>query len=460
MTTLIKNGTVVTATDIYNADILIKSGLITEIGKDIAKITEEVVDATDKYVFPGGVDVHTHLDVSQGDLVSADDFESGTTAATYGGTTTVINYAEQLPRNTLQESIEVWQRKAEGKAVIDYGLHMVVREYRDGALDEIPALIRTGITSFKCSLANRDNGLIRDSNVFMLLQKLREHGGLLCVHGENGEIIKVLTRRMLEERKVDPKYHALSRPPELEGEATGRAIMLAELLKTPIYIVSLSAAHALEKVKAARDRGNPIYAETCPQYLLLSADSYEAEEFNGAKYVCTPPLRPKWHQEILWKGLSSGDLQVVASDHCAFNFRGQKDVGREDFSKIPSGLPAIEHRLQLLYSSGVLTGKISLNKLVDLLATAPAKLFGLFPKKGTIAIGSDADLVVFDPNTDQKISAETHHMRVDYNPFEGFSARGGILAVMSKGVIIVRSGKFVGKPGAGELIRRKPFTIQ
>lgn len=459
MTTLVKNGNIVTATDIYNADILVKSGMISEIGKDIAKITEEVVDATDKYVFPGAIDVNTHLDFPYGDTTSTDDFESGTMAAAYGGTTTIINCATQSGGTSLQETLDTWLRKAEGKAVIDYGLHMAIDGWTEGLLGEIPAMINAGVTSVRCSLAPANGCAVGDELLFNLFQRVKEHGGLVCVHGENGQIINALIKRMITEGRTEPKYHALSRPPELEGEATGRAILLAELLKTPIYVVGLSSAHALEKVKTSRDRGHPTYAETCPHYLILSQDNYEGYNLHGAKYVCNPPLRPRWHQEILWKGLSSDDVQVVASDHCPFNFKGQKDLGRDTFNKIPAGLPSLEYRLHLLYTQGVLTGRLGLNRFVELVATAPAKLFGLFPKKGTIAVGSDADVVVFDPNAEQTISAETHHMRVDYSPFEGFKVKGMVTTVLSKGVTIVKQGKFLGKPGAGEFLRRKPFAL-
>ncbi len=451
MTILIKNGTIVTASDIYNADILIRNGMIAEIGRDIAKITEGVIDATDKYVFPGAVDVHTHLDRPCGETSSADDFESGTVAAACGGTTTLIDYALQPEGGSLREGLDNWMRKAEGKTAIDYSFHLTITDFSESVLAEMPAMINAGVSSFRSP--------IEDGSLFQLLQRGREIGALICASGENRTVSDLLARRMLGEGKRGPKYYPLAWPPELEGEAVGRAVALAEMLRAPLYLNSVSAAHALERIKAARDKGNPVFAETCCQYLALSVDSYEAPGFEPAKFVCLPPLRPRWHQEILWRGLSSGDLQVVASDHAPFNFKEQKELGLDDFTRIPAGLPGIESRLQVLYTAGVIGGRISLNKFVDLVATSPAKLFGLFPRKGTIAIGSDADLVVYDPNGERVISAESHHMRVDYNPFEGFKARGSIAAVLLRGNIIVRDGKFSGRIGAGEFLKRKPFSL-
>lgn len=457
MTTLIKNGTIVTATDTYNADILIRGGMIAEIGKDIAKITEEMVDATDKYVFPGAVDVHTHLGLSDHTMPSTDDFESGTIAAVMGGTTTIIDYAMQSPDTSLQDTLAAWQRKAEGKAVIDYGLHLAIYDWNEAALEEIAALVNAGVTSFKCSLAHAR--AVNDGMLYRLMRRITEQGGLMCIHAENGPVIEALSQALLNDRRGEPKYYALSRPPEVEGEVAGRAIAYAEFLKAPLYFVRISSAHALERIKASRDKGSPTYAETCPQYLILSQESYEEGNGQGARYVCSPPLRPKWHQEVLWRGLASNDVQVVASDHAAFN-KSQKESSREDFTKIPEGLPAIEFRLPLLYTGGVLGRRIGLNRFVELVSTAPAKMFGLFPRKGTIAIGSDADLVVFDPNAEGAVKSEHQQTRADYTPFEGQKVRGAVTAVFTRGMPIVKAGKFVGRPGAGEFLKRKPFTIQ
>ncbi|MBI1748381.1 MAG: dihydropyrimidinase [Acidobacteria bacterium] len=458
MTTLIKNGTIVTATDMYNADILIRGGMIAEIGKDIAKITEEMIDATDRYVFPGAIDAHTHLGLADQTIPTADDFESGTIAAALGGTTTVIDYAHQAADVSLQDTLAAWMRKAEGKAVIDYALHLSMYDWTDAALDEIGSLINAGVTSFKCSLVNARDA--NDGMLYRTMRRINEQGGLMCVHAENGQVIGALTRYLLNNRRGEPRFYPLSRPPEIEGEATGRVITFAEMLKAPVYFVCLSSAHALERVKSARDRGSPVYAETCPHYLVLSQECYEDGNGQGAKYVCSPPLRPKWHQEVLWRGLTSNDLQVVASDHAPYNFKNQKDIGQEDFTKIPEGLPTIEHRLPVLYNSGVLKNRISLNRLVDLLATAPAKIFGLFPKKGTIAVGSDADLVVFDPTAEGVLSCELQSSKADYNLYEGQKIRGAVTSVFSRGVPVVKAGKLVGRTGAGEFLKRRTFVAQ
>jgi len=461
--TLIRGGTVVTATDLYRGDVLIEDDKIAAIASPNADLTlfgdqthDRVIDATDKYVLPGGIDVHTHLDMPFGGTTSADDFESGTIAAAHGGTTSVVDFAIQYRGQTLRHALDAWMKKADGKAAIDYGFHMIVTDLNDSVEGEMDDLVREGVTSFKLFMAYPGVFMLDDASIFKALLRTRENGGTICMHAENGGVIDVLVKKALAERKTAPKYHALTRPARAEAEATHRAIALAEMAGVPIYVVHLSAAEALEMVTEARDRGLPAYAETCPQYLFLSYENYEEPGFDGAKYVMSPPLRPKETQDRLWRGLASNDLQAVSTDHCPFCMKEQKELGREDFSKIPNGAPGIETRMSLVYDGGVRTGKISLNRFVELTSTSPAKIFGLFPRKGTVAPGSDADLVVFDPDRKQTLSAKTLHMRVDYNPYEGREVTGVSETVLSRGRVIVEDGKFVGKAGAGSFLKRKP----
>ena len=463
MKTLLSGGTVVTATDLYRGDVLIEDEKIVAVATPGGLAPEggqipvdRTIDASGKYVIPGGIDVHTHLDMPFGGTTSADDFESGTVAAAHGGTTSVVDFAIQYRGQTLRHALDTWTKKAEGKAAIDYGFHMIVTELTDSVEGEMDALVREGVTSFKLFMAYPGVFMLDDGSIFRALLRTRENGGTICMHAENGGVIDVLVKRALAEGKTAPKYHALTRPARAEGEATYRAIALAEMAGVPIYIVHLSAAEALEMVTEARDRGLPAYAETCPQYLFLSYDNYEEPDFSGAKYVMSPPLRPKEAQDRLWRGLAGSDLQAVSTDHCPFCMKEQKELGRGDFSKIPNGAPGIETRMSLVFDGGVRTGKIGLNRFVELTSTSPAKIFGLFPRKGTVAPGSDADLVVFDPNKKQKLSAKTLHMKVDYNPYEGREVTGAAEIVLSRGKVIVEKGRFVGKAGAGSFLKRSP----
>jgi dihydropyrimidinase len=456
MTTLIKNGTIITATDSYKADILVKNGAIAEIGKEISKIASEIIDATDKWVLPGAVDVHTHLDVTCDGMTTVDDFETGSAAAAAGGTTTVVDYAEQAPGAPLLQTLEEWKAKASPRSVIDYGLHIALSEVNDNVLSQIPDLVEAGVTSFKISLDGSGDRRIGDGALLEFLQRVSAAGALACVHAENGEVIEVLQKRAVAEGKTLPKQLAAVRPPEIEAEATGRVIALADLAKTPVYFTNLSSAHALERVKAARDRNLPVYAETCPQYLVMSSERYEETE--GSKYCATPPLRPAWHLDALWKGLGSGDIQTVASDHTAFNYAGQKDSGKENFLLAPRGFPGSQERLPLMCTAGVNTGRISIHRLVDLLSTAPAKLFGLFPRKGTLAVGSDADMVIFDPRTEQVLSRSIALSRADFSAYEGYKVKGMPWLVIQRGRVIAREGKVMGRPGSGEFLVRSRFT--
>ncbi|HLX74302.1 MAG TPA: dihydropyrimidinase [Terriglobales bacterium] len=458
--TLITNGTVVTATDSYVADVAISAGSIVAMGKDLPRgNTRQIIDAAGKYVMPGGIDVHTHLDMPFGGTTSSDDFETGTRAAAFGGTTTLIDFAIQYKGQPLRQAFDTWMKKAESKAVCDYAFHCIITDLPDSRLPEIKSLVEEGVTSFKLFMAYPGVFMLDDATIFKTFQATAKQGAMVCMHAENGGAIDVIVKQALAEGKTAPKYHALTRPTTAEAEATARAIALAEMAHAPVYIVHLSCNDALERVREARDRGLPVHAETCPQYLYLSIENFDVPGFEGAKYVFTPPLREKWHQQKLWEGLKS-DLEVVSTDHCPFCFKEQKELGRDDFTKIPNGGPGIEHRLSLVYSGGVAGGHFSMNRFVELVATTPAKLFGLYPRKGTIAAGSDADLVIFDSKRKHKISAKTHHMRVDYSMFEGIEVTGMPDTVISRGEVIVQGDKFLGRSGRGQFMRRAAYGGQ
>lgn len=456
MRTLVTNGQIVTAVDSYTADILIEGGSIAVIGRDLAGMVGSVdrtIDATGRLVIPGGIDPHTHLDLPFGGASSSDDFETGTRAAAFGGTTTIIDFAVQYKGQALNEALDVWFAKAQGKATIDYGFHLIVTDLPDSRLPELKSLINQGVSSFKLFMAYPGVFLVDDGTIFKAMSTAGEAGGLICMHAENGVVIDVLVKKALAEGRTAPKYHALTRPTKAEAEGVHRAIAIAEMAEAPVYIVHLSCYDALLQVQAARDAGLPAYAETCPQYLFLDYSYYEGPGFDGAKYVMTPPLRDKSNQEMLWRGLRGNDLQVISTDHCPFCFK-EKELGRDDFSKIPNGGPGVEHRMSLIYDGGVAQGRISLNRFVELTSTAAAKIFGLFPKKGTIAVGSDADIAIFNPHGEQTISAATHHMRVDYSAYEGWKVKGVTETVLSRGQVIVENGEFKGKNGGGQFLKR------
>jgi dihydropyrimidinase len=457
--TVIRGGTVVTASDTYKSDVGIAGDKIVAIAADLhPENAARVIDASGKFVMPGGIDVHTHLDMPFGGTTSADDFETGTIAAAHGGTTTLIDFAIQYKGQTLRHAFDTWMGKADRKAAIDYAFHCIITDLGDAQLEEMGALVREGVPSFKLFMAYPGVFMLDDASIFKAMGAAAKYGGMICMHAENGGAIDVIVRRALAEGKKAPKYHALTRPTTAEAEATARAIALAEMAGAPVYIVHLSCNDALEKVREARDRGLPAYAETCPQYLYLSLENMDAPGFEGAKYVFTPPLREKWNQEKLWQGLAKDTLQVVSTDHCPFCFKEQKELGKDDFTKIPNGGPGIENRMSLVYSGGVNGGRFSANRFVQMVSTAPAKLFGLYPRKGTIAVGSDADIVVFDPNEELVISARTHHMRVDYSMFEGIRVKGVAKVVLSRGRVLVENGEFKGKAGAGEFVRRAQYS--
>jgi dihydropyrimidinase len=457
--TIIKNATIVTAIDTTPADVGISGGKISAISAQLSpENATQTIDASNHLLLPGGIDVHTHLDMPFGGTMSADDFQTGTTAAAFGGTTTLIDFAIQYKGQTLRHAFDAWMKKAHDKATIDYAFHCIITDLGSAQLEEMADLIREGVTSFKLFMAYPGVFMLDDASIFRAMSQAAKHSGLICMHAENGGAIDVIVQQALAEGKRAPKYHALTRPTTAEAEATSRAIALAEMAGCPVYIVHLSCNEALEKVREARDRGLPAYAETCPQYLYLSLENMNAPGFEGAKYVFTPPLREKWHQEKLWHGLAHDTLQVVSTDHCPFCFKEQKELGIDDFTKSPNGGPGIEHRLSLIYTGGVHGKRFSPNRFVEVVATAPAKLFGLFPRKGTIAVGSDADLVIFDPNEEQVISAKTHHMRVDYSMFEGIQIKGVPKTVLSRGRAVIDAGKFVGRPGSGQFLRRQAYS--
>lgn len=461
MRTLIHGGTVITASDTFVADVLVENGKIAGLANKFEGTFDETIDAKGKYIFPGGIDAHTHLDMPFGGTTSADDFESGTIAAAHGGTTTIIDFAIQSKGHSLRQALDTWHAKAEGKAATDYGFHMIATDLPPGSLEEMGALVREGVTSFKLFMAYPGVLLVDDQTIFRAMLRAGELGALICMHAETGLPIDVLVERALAAGHTAPVYHALTRPEVAEATGTERAIALAEMAQVPVYIVHLSAQRALERVMEARDRGLPAFAETCPQYLFFSEDDLRGtpeDEFEGAKFVCTPPLRPKHHHDHLWRGLRNYDLQVVSTDHCPFCMKEQKTLGRGNFAKIPNGMPGVETRLYLLWE-GVRQGKLSMNRFVEITSTAPAKIFGLYPRKGSVAVGCDADLVVWDPNKKHTLTQKSLHMRVDYSPLEGREVTGYPSVVMQRGHILVRDGKFHGKAGQGQFLRRSTWSL-
>ncbi|MBI3649424.1 MAG: dihydropyrimidinase [Acidobacteria bacterium] len=457
MKTLIKNGNVVTATDNYFADVFIEDDKVSVIGARLDIEADKVIDAAGKLVIPGGIDPHTHMELPFGGTSSSDDFRTGTIAAAHGGTTTIIDFAVQAHGESLKQAVDNWHAKAEGKTAIDYGFHLITTDLPDERVPEMKDLIGEGISSFKLFMAYPGVFLSDDATIYRAMKAAGKDGGLICMHAENGIVINEIIKNALAEGKTAPKFHALTRPTKAEAEGVHRAIAIAEMAEAPVYIVHLSCSDALDEVREARDLGLPAYAETCPQYLFLDYTHYEQEGFEGAKFVMTPPLREKWNQEKLWAGLRTDDLQVVSTDHCPFCFKEQKELGLNDFTKIPNGGPGVEHRMSLIYNGGVAQGRISVNRFVELTSTAAAKIFGLFPRKGTIAVGSDADIVIFDANATQTLSASTHHMNVDYSCYEGMTVQGATKTVLSRGRVVIEEGKFTGKAGDGQFLKRGTF---
>ena len=454
MRTLISNGTIVTADGSYPGDVLIDGERIAQIGAGLGGTVtaDETIDASGKYVIPGGIDVHTHMKLPFGGTFAKDDFETGTRAAAFGGTTSIVDFAVQSKGKSLREGLDAWHALAEGAAVTDYGFHMIMSDVNDATLAEMDGLVAEGVPDFKLFTAYPGVFYSDDGAIFRAMQQTAKNGGLIMMHAENGLAIDIVAADLVADGKTDPLYHGIARYPVFEGEATNRVIRLAEAAGVPVYIVHLSARDALQMVREARDRGAMAFAETCPQYLFLSLDDM-ANGFNGAKFVCSPPLRPKDHADTLWTGLVKDDLQVVSTDHCPFDFETQKQLGVGDFRKVPNGLPGVEDRVNLLHSGGVVGGRLTPNRWVEVISTAPARMFGL-PQKGAVAVGADADLVVYDPNRRRTISAKTHHMDVDYSCYEGREVQGGSDVILSRGKVIVDGDQWLGAKGDGRFLKR------
>ncbi|NBX76276.1 MAG: dihydropyrimidinase [Proteobacteria bacterium] len=456
-TVIIRNGMVVTATDVFKADILVEGEKVAAISHHLSETAQKEIDASGCYVFPGGIDAHTHLDLPFMGTSSSDDFETGTLAALHGGTTTIIDFAFQSHGKSLKEGLDEWHKKAKGKAVADYAFHVAVVDFNEKTRSEIRDLIeKEGVTSFKTFMAYKGALMIDDRQMIGLMNEAKKWGGLVTVHAENGDLADSLIQMNREKGNKAPKYHALSRPEIVEAEATGRAIDIAFAGNHPVYIVHMTCEGALNRVKEAAKRNQQVLVETCVQYLLLDDSVYERPGFEGAKWVMSPPLRKPKDQEALWKSIEQGLVHVVATDHCPFCMN-QKEMGKDDFSKIPNGAPGIENRMELLYSEGVEKGKISLTKFVEVNCSNPAKIFGLYPQKGTIAVGSDADLVILDPRVEHTLSKETQHMNCDYSSYEGWSVKGKVKTVLLRGTVAIQNGKaHVGK-GFGKYLRRKKW---
>lgn len=458
----IRGGTVVTASDTFVADVIIEdSRIVALMSPGTGPADVETIDATGCYVIPGGIDAHTHLDMPFGGTNSIDDFESGTIAAAFGGTTSIIDFAIQKKGGSLKEALDTWHQKAEGKAAVDYAFHMIATDVPPAQLKEMADIVKEGVTSFKLFMAYPGVLLLDDQSIFRAMLRAGEIGALITMHAEMGLPLDVLIERAVSEGKTAPIYHALTRPEAAESTGTERAIALAEMANVPVYMVHLSCERALNRVIEGRDRGLKVYAETCPQYLFLDEDALRGtpeDPFEGAKYVCTPPLRPKHHHGPLWRGLRNHELQVVATDHCPFCMKGQKELGRDSFAKIPNGMPGIETRLHLLYE-GVTKGLISLNRFVEITSTAPAKIFGMYGKKGTVAVGADADIVIWDPKKRFELSHKNLHMKADYAAYEGKTVVGAPKAVLSRGEVIVDNDRWVGKIGRGQFVKRRTFDL-
>jgi dihydropyrimidinase len=458
MRTLIHGGTVVNADGTTDADVLIEGEMIAAVGTGLAaspigQNVDRSIDATGRYVIPGAIDVHTHMELPFGGTFAKDTFETGTRAAAFGGTTTIIDFAVQTRGKSLRDGLDAWHAKAEGNCAIDYGFHMIMSDVNDQTLPEMDRLVAEGVTDFKLFTAYPGVFYSDDGAIFRAMQQTAINGATILMHAENGMAIDVVAAQSIEAGQSDPYYHGVVRYPIFEGEATNRVIRLAEAAEVPVYIVHLSARDALDAVRQARDRGAMAFAETCPQYLFLSLDDM-GNGFEGAKFVCSPPLRPAEHQPDLWTGLVKDDLQVVSTDHCPFDFHGQKEMGRGDFRKIPNGLPGVEDRLDLMHDGGVVGGHLTKERWVEVCSAAPARMFGLAGRKGVIAAGADADIVVYDPARRHTISASTHHMNVDYSCYEGRSVQGASEMVLSRGKVVIEGGKYAGTKGDGRFLRR------
>ncbi|MEU7315388.1 dihydropyrimidinase [Streptomyces sp. NPDC007083] len=456
--TLIKGGLVVTDAEETQADLLVQDGRIAALAARnssaaAAFTADRTLDATGKYVIPGGVDAHTHMDFPFGGTFSSDDFETGTRAAAWGGTTTIVDFAVQTKGQALREGLDRWHGKADGRCAVDYGFHMILSDVDDGTLREMDTLVEEGVTSFKMFMAYPGVFYSDDGQILRAMQRTADNGGLTMMHAENGIAIDVLVEQALTAGRTDPRHHGEVRKALLEAEATHRAIQLARVAGAPLYVVHVSAAEAVEQLAIARGKDLPVFGETCPQYLYLSTDNLAEPDFGGAKYVCSTPLRPREHQAALWRGLRTNDLQVVSTDHCPFCFTGQKELGRGDFSRIPNGMPGVEHRMDLLHQA-VVDGHLTRRRWIDLACATPARMFGLHPRKGTLAPGADADVVIYDPYAEQTLSAATHHMNVDYSAYEGKRLTGRVETVLSRGETVLERGTYTGRAGHGRYVPR------
>ncbi|MGW1377039.1 dihydropyrimidinase [Streptomyces sp. NPDC002446] len=453
--TLITGGLVITAAEETHADVLIEDGRIVALASTGTQqwTADRTIDATGKYVIPGGVDAHTHLDFPFGGTFSSDTFETGTRAAAWGGTTTLIDFAVQSRGKSLRAGLDTWHAKSDAQCAIDYGFHMILSDVNESTLREMDGLVAEGVSSFKLFTAYPGVFYSDDGQILRAMQRAADNGGLIMMHAENGIAIDVLVQQALERGQTAPRYHGEVRRALLEAEATHRTIQLSRVAGSPLYVVHVAAQEAVAELTAARDMGLPVFGETCPQYLYLSTDNLAEPDFEGAKYVCSTPLRPREHQAALWRALRTNDLQVVSTDHCPFCFAGQKELGRDDFSQIPNGLPGVENRMDLLHQA-VVDGHISRRRWIEIACASPARMFGLYGKKGTIAPGADADVVIYDPTAEQVMSAATHHMNVDYSAYEGRRVTGQVETVLSRGELVIDQRKFTGRAGHGQYMPR------
>ncbi|MGL5634148.1 MAG: dihydropyrimidinase [Sarcina sp.] len=461
MGTILTRGKLVNADKTIESDIRFENGVITEIGNNIVRRdNDEVIDVNGSYIIPGGIDTHTHFDLDTGAMLTADDFKTGSKAAICGGTTMIMDFATQDKGGTLEDALEVWHKKADGVSFCDYGFHMAITDWNERTSESMQTMVDEGVSSFKMYMAYKGTLQVNDSEIYEGLKRSTEVGGIIGFHCENGDLVVEKVSELKKEGLLEPKYHPLSRPSILEEEAISRVTKIAEFAKAPLYIVHLSSELGYKEAIRARNAGVEIYLETCPQYLLLDDSKYEptwGDPFNGAKYVMSPPLRKTSDNEALWKGLQNGDIEITGTDHCSFNYEGQKTQGKHDFSKIPNGAPGVEHRMLTMYQSGVAENKISINKYVDLTSTKAAKLFGMYPRKGVIECGSDADLVVLNPNKSFVITAENQHQNVDYTPYEGFKVDANIDYVFLGGEKVVENNELNLDEAKGKYIKRNAF---
>ena len=462
MGTLIKHGTIVTAGDTYAADLLVEGEQIALIGRDLPAAGHEVIDASGLYVLPGGIDVHTHLELPFGGTTSSDDFFTGQRAAAFGATTTHIDFVIQPIGGSLRQGVEAWHAKADGKAVIDYGFHMAITDLRDEVMAEIPSLLDEGITSLKLFMAYKGVFQVDDTTLFRAMQQAAEHGMLIMVHAENGDVIVQLRNKLLAQGKTEPKYHAVAQPAMVEAEATGRAVALAGIAGAPLYVVHMTCEESVEQLALGRARGFPVMGETCVQYMFIFEKDLAHPGFEGAKFICSPPVRQPKDAPVLWKALANNTLQAVSTDHCPFWFEGGvngrlpgKELGKASFDKIPNGMPGIEDRMAVMWHHGVNGGRMSMNRFVEITATNPARIFGLYPRKGAIVVGADADLVLWDPGQEHTIRAATQHMNTDYNCYEGMTVRGRPRRVLLRGRTIVDGERWLGAQGGGRFLKRR-----